>query len=220
MESKIFGYVRVSSKDQNVDRQIDMLKPYVPNERDIFIDKASGKDFDRPAYNALKFNLRSDDTLYITSIDRLGRSKDGIIAELRELKEKGVKVRILDLPTTMLDDSKDDAGKKLMETVSNMVIELLSYMAEREREYIKKRQQEGIAAARKRGKKFGRKKNELPDGWEIGYADLLAGKITVSALARQFKMTRQSLYRRLSEIDAKLKKEEEESKKINGEPLF
>ena len=134
-EVRTYGYARVSSKDQNVDRQIDMLKPYVPNERDIFVDKASGKDFDRPAYNALKFNLRSDDTLYITSIDRLGRSKEGILTELRALKEMGVKVRILDLPTTMLDDG----GTGLMETVSNIVIEVLAYIAERERVHIKKR---------------------------------------------------------------------------------
>ena len=216
MESKIFGYARVSSKDQNVDRQIDMLKPYVHNERDIFVDKASGKDFDRPAYNALKFNLRSDDTLYITSIDRLGRSKEGILTELRALKEMGVKVRILDLPTTMLDDG----GTGLMETVSNIVIEVLAYIAERERVHIKKRQQEGIAAAKKRGKKFGRKRHELPDGWERDYARLKLGEITVAGLARKYGMTRQSLYRRLSEVEAKLKKEEEKRRLTCGEPMF
>ncbi len=215
-EVRTYGYARVSSKDQNVDRQVDVLKGYVPEERNIFIDKASGKDFERDAYKALKLCLRDGDTLYVTSIDRLGRTKTGIIDELRELRKIGVIVRILDLPTTMLQDT----GDGLIDVINNIMIEMLAYIAETERRNIRKRQEEGIAAARKRGKKFGRKKNELPDGWEIGYADLLAGKITVSALARQFKMTRQSLYRRLSEIDAKLKKEEEESKKINGEPLF
>ena len=138
MENKVFGYARVSSKEQNLDRQIDSLKQYVPNERDIIIDKQFGKDTNRPGLQTLLYNLRGGDTLYIHSLDRLGRNKNDIKQLLCELKDKGVTIRILDLPTSMADYG--EAGKGIMELINNIIIEVMAYQAQVERENIRKRQ--------------------------------------------------------------------------------
>lgn len=160
MDSKVFGYMRVSTKEQNTDRQETAIKEYCQannielNERDIFVDKASGKDFEREEYKALKRMLRAGDTLIVKELDRLGRNMQGIKEEWQDLTTKGINLVVID--TSILNtNNKTDLEKNL---ISNIVFELLAYMGEREREKIKQRQTEGIAElkARNGGKGIGR----------------------------------------------------------------
>ena len=151
---KSFAYIRVSAKDQNEARQLEALKGLGINDRDIFIDKQSGKDFDRPKYQALKATLRKGDTLFIKELDRLGRNADEIKREWYDItQEIGAYIVVLDMP--VLDTRPKQNGMADMEKlISNIVLELLSYMAQKERDNIRTRQAEGIAAARKEGKRF------------------------------------------------------------------
>ena len=156
--SKIFGYARVSSADQNEARQIESLTAAGVNERDLFIDKASGKDFKREQYQLLKRSLRSGDTLFIHSLDRLGRDKDGILAEWADItKEIGADIVVLDMPLLDTRKYKDSVGS----FVTDLVLQILSWIAQDERERIKKRQREGIAAAQAQGKHLGRPKKDF-----------------------------------------------------------
>ena len=198
--AKTFGYVRVSTREQNLARQIDNLKKYVPDERDIYADKVSGKDLYRPAYQTLRQMVRSGDTLYIHEMARLGRNKEDILQELRYYKEKGVIVRILNLPTTLVDYSiygDNKLQKALMNMVNNILIEVLATMAEAEREDIHKRQREGISAARKRGMKFGRPEKNFPDTWDDDYRRWKQGEITAVSLYRKYGMGRSTFYRKV-----------------------
>lgn len=121
--NKTFGYIRVSSKDQNLDRQLETIRKYITEERDIFADKLSGKDFNRPQYQALKSMLRSGDTLYIHSLDRLGRNKEKVKEELQWLHDNGILVRILDIPTTLMDyESYGSMQKAIFDMVNNIMI--------------------------------------------------------------------------------------------------
>ena len=201
--AKIFGYIRVSSKDQNLDRQIDSLKQYVPDERDIYSDKLSGKDFNRPAYQTLKAMLRSGDTLYIHEMERLGRNKKEVMDELRFFKEHDVVIRILNLPTTLLDFSQYDSKlqKMLMEMVNNVLIEVLATMAEAERDNIRKRQKEGIEAAHKRKVKFGRPKKELPESWSEDLKLWKAGKVTAVFLMKKYGISSSTFYKKVNESE-------------------
>lgn len=158
--SKIYGYVRVSTKEQHTDRQIRALKEQRVPERGLFIDQQSGKDFDRPAYRKMLQTIKKDDLLYIKSIDRLGRNYTEILEEWRILtKEMGVDIAVLDMP--LLDTRR---GKDLMGTfLSDVVLQILSFVAENERASIRQRQAEGIAAARARGVRFGRPPAPLPE---------------------------------------------------------
>ena len=150
-----FGYVRVSTKEQNEERQLQALKEY--NLDKIYIDKASGKDFNRPQYEELKARLRQDDILVIKELDRLGRNKQMVKQELEELKAIGVKVVILNIPTTlMLLDKKLEGQAWVFEMINNILIEVLSTIAEEERNKIRTRQAEGIALAKEQGKYKGR----------------------------------------------------------------
>lgn len=158
-----FGYVRVSSKDQNEARQLDALGAVgVPNSC-IYIDKQSGKDFDRPAYKRMMRHIHKDDLLYIKSIDRLGRNYEEILEQWRIItKVKGADIVVLDMP--LLDTRR---GKDLIGTlISDIVLQLLSYVAQTEREFIRQRQAEGIAAAKARGVKFGRQPLERPPQYQ------------------------------------------------------
>lgn len=174
---RTYGYARVSSVGQNLDRQILALRQYVPEEQ-IVIDKASGKDLNRPGYSALKgaLGLRRGDVLYVQSLDRLSRSKEDIKQELRWFRDNGIVLRILDLPTTMME--LDKSQQWLQEMVSNILIEVLSSMAEQERLTIRKRQREGIEAARKKGKHLGRPEIREPDGFHEVYQRWKSGEIT------------------------------------------
>ncbi len=161
-----YGYIRVSTREQNEDRQVIALKEWGIDERHIFLDKQSGKDFDRPQYQRLIRRLKSGDTLVVKSIDRLGRNYEEILEQWRIItKEKGADVIVLDMP--LLDTRRD---RDLIGTlISDIVLQLLSYVAQTEREFIHQRQAEGIAAAKARGVRFGRERIPRPDEFEAVY---------------------------------------------------
>ncbi len=164
MKNKIFGYARVSSKEQNEERQIVAFKYYGIDERDIYIDKQSGKDFDREQYNILKHILRENDILVIKSIDRLGRNYNMIIDEWKDIT-KNIKADIVVIDMPLLDTTKN---KDLLGTfISDLILQILSYVAEQERTFIKQRQKEGISTAMNKGIKFGRPTIEKPQNYDI-----------------------------------------------------
>lgn len=198
MEHKSFAYARVSSRDQNLARQLESLKQYVTDERDIFIDIISGKNTDRPGLQLLMHSLRSGDTLYLHSLDRLGRNKEDIKNILRELKEKNVIVRILDLPTSMVT-ADDELTGATMEMVNNLLIEVLGYVAEMERRNIRKRQEEGIELAKEKGVKFGRKKLPWPETWEKDYNHWKNKECTAMSLIKKYGWNSTSFYRKVKE---------------------
>ena len=193
---KVFGYIRVSSQDQNEDRQLIALKELEIPEKNIFIDKQSGKDFKRPQYRKMLRSIRKDDLLYIKSIDRLGRNYAEILDQWRILtKDKGIDIVVLDMP--LLDTRR---GKDLMGTfLSDIVLQVLSFVAENERTNIRMRQAEGIAAAKKRGVRFGRPPGPLPDNFHEVYQQWKNGRITGLAAAEACKMP-MSTFRYRAEI--------------------
>ncbi len=162
MGGNVYGYIRVSSRDQNEDRQLIAMHKQGVSDQNIYMDKQSGKDFDRPQYKKLVRKLKKDDLLYVKSIDRLGRNYEEIQNQWRILtKEKGIDIVVLDMP--LLDTRR---GKDLVGTfLSDIVLQVLSFVAENERTNIKQRQAEGIAAAKARGVKFGRPPIPLPDNF-------------------------------------------------------
>lgn len=182
MENQIYGYIRVSSRDQNEDRQVIAMREFGIAEKNLVIDKQSGKDFARPGYRRLLRKLKPNDTLVIKSIDRLGRNYDEVLEQWRLLtKEKQVDIVVLDMP--LLDTRK---GRDLIGTlISDIVLQLLSYVAQTEREFTHQRQAEGIAAAKARGVKFGRKPKERPAEYEHLRDEWRAGRISARAAARQ-----------------------------------
>ena len=164
MKNKIFGYARVSSKDQNEERQLVAFKKYGIDERDIYIDKQSGKDFNRENYITLKHILRENDLLVIKSIDRLGRNYNQIIDEWKDIT-KNIKADIVVIDMPLLDTRKN---KDLLGTfISDLVLQILSYVAEQERTFIKQRQKEGITNAKNNGVKFGRPRIEKPQNFDV-----------------------------------------------------
>ena len=182
IEKKIYGYIRVSTRDQNEDRQLIALHEIGVPEKNIYLDKQSGKDFNRPQYKKLLRKLKKDDLLYIKSIDRLGRNYEEILEQWRLLtKEKGVDIVVLDMP--LLDTRR---GKDLMGTfLSDIVLQVLSFVAENERTNIRQRQAEGIAAAKAKGIKFGRPPKPLPDNFHSCYQRWKQGEITGTAAAKE-----------------------------------
>ena len=176
----IYGYIRVSSRDQNEDRQMIALRELQVPEKNIFMDKQSGKDFERPQYKKMLCRFKKDDLLYIKSIDRLGRNYAEILEQWRILtKDKGIDIVVLDMP--LLDTRR---GKDLMGTfLSDIVLQVLSFVAENECTNIRQRQAEGIAAAKARGVKFGRPPSRLPDNFHDVYQRWKNGKITGTAAA-------------------------------------
>ncbi len=163
MKNKVFGYGRVSSKEQNEERQILAFKEYGIEERDIYIDKQSGKDFERKQYSIVKNILRENDLLVIKSIDRLGRNYNAIIEEWKEIT-KNIKADIVVLDMPLLDTRNN---KDLLGTfISDLVLQILSYVAEQERSFIKQRQKEGISNAKNKGIRFGRPKIEKPSNYD------------------------------------------------------
>lgn len=196
MESIVYGYVRVSSTDQNEDRQMLALSGVGVPRKNIFIDKMSGKDFERPQYQKLLKRLKHGDLLYVLSIDRLGRNYEEIQSQWRIItKEKNVDVCIIDMP--LLDTRQ---GKDLMGTfIADLVLQILSFVAQSERENIKKRQAEGIAAAKVKGVRFGRPKKDIPEK-SIAYIKLWEQKkLPLTEVLKQCNMSEASFYRRLRE---------------------
>lgn len=198
-----FGYMRVSSKDQNLDRQLEALKPYVTSERYIFQDKASGKDMERKGFQDMFDRITAGDTLYIKSIDRLGRNKDQIKDYLKKFKDKGVRVKIIDLPTTMQDMPEENEW--VVDMMNNIIIEVYTSMAEKEREEIRQRQKEGIAAAKSKGKYLGRPMVELPKDWVKLYKEWKAGKITAVAFMNLVDMKKATFYNKVKQYESTLK---------------
>ena len=180
MENKIYGYVRVSTKEQNLDRQLLAMCEFGVPEKQLYRDKQSGKDFERPAYCRLLKKLKPGDTLVIKSIDRLGRNYDEILKQWRIItKDKGAAVVVLDMPLLDTRQGRDLTGT----LIADIVLQLLSYVAQTEREFIRQRQAEGIAAAKARGEHLGRRPKEKPDDYPAVYALWHSGKISARAAA-------------------------------------
>ncbi|MBU3806466.1 MAG: recombinase family protein [Candidatus Fournierella pullistercoris] len=182
IEQKIYGYIRVSTREQNEDRQVIALREVGVPERNVYIDKQSGKDFERPQYRKMVRKLKKDDLLYIKSIDRLGRNYSEILEQWRILtKEKGIDIVVLDMP--LLDTRR---GKDLLGTfLSDIVLQVLSFVAENERTNIRQRQVEGIAAAKAKGIRFGRPPKPLPQNFHSVYQRWKMGEITGTAAAKE-----------------------------------
>lgn len=198
MENRIYYYARVSTKEQNLDRQLAAFKALGASERDIITDKESGKNLDRAGYQALKTTmLRTGDTLVVKSLDRLSRNKGDIKAELQYFKEHGIRVKIIDLPTTMTDFPTGQEW--VLEMINNILIEVLGTIAEQERATIKQRQREGIESARSKGKHLGRPTLKRPENWKEVYAVWKNGNITAKEAMRQTGLKRSSFYRLVKE---------------------
>ena len=197
-----YGYARVSSTEQNLDRQILALKEFVSDEN-IVVDKASGKNIHREGYQALKgiFGLREGDTLYVTSLDRLSRNKEDIKQELQWFKEKKIRLKILDLTTSLVE--VPEGQQWILEMIQNVLIEVLSSIAEQERLTIHKRQREGIDAAKKAGKHLGRPVLSVPDNFAEVYFRWKKGDITARKAMEILGMKSSSFYRKVREFEKK-----------------
>lgn len=186
MEAKQYGYIRVSSKEQNEDRQRIAMREFGVPEKNIILDKQSGKDFERPGYRRLIKKLKPGDTLAIKSIDRLGRNYDEILEQWRYLtKEKQIAIVVLDMPLLDTRQGRDLTGV----LIADIVLQLLSYVAQTEREFIRQRQTEGIAAAKKRGVKFGRVPKERPTEFLALKASWERGEISARGAAKRLGIT-------------------------------
>lgn len=202
---RIYGYARVSSTDQNCERQLLALREMeVPEDR-IYMDKQSGRDFDRPQYKRLVRKLRPGDLLYVLSIDRLGRNYEEIQNQWRLLtREVGADIRVIDMPLLDTRNKKDLMGT----FIADLVLQILSFVAQSERENIKKRQEQGIAAAKGRGVRFGRPALELPEDFEAIVADWEAKRCTLPEALRRSGVSESTFYRRLRERRRRGEKEE------------
>lgn len=198
MAGTIYGYIRVSTREQNEDRQRLALAALPVPKENIYMDKQSGKDFERPQYRRLVRRLRRDDLLYVKSIDRLGRNYSEILEQWRMLtKEKGVDIAVLDMP--LLDTRR---GKDLMGTfLSDIVLQVLSFVAENERDNIRQRQAEGIAAAKAQGVRFGRPPLPLPDNFHMLHQAWRGQKITLRQAARACGMPTGTFYSKAIKLE-------------------
>ena len=196
MEKKL-GYVRVSTREQNEERQMIAMKEFgVPN-RNIILDKQSGKDFERPGWQRLKAKLTSDDVLVVQSIDRLGRNYEEIIEEWRTVtKDIGAAIVVLDMPILDTRKERDLAG----ELISDIVLQLLSYVAQTEREFNHKRQAEGIAAAKARGVKFGREPMPIPANFDNVYSRWKSGDMSATKAATELSVCRNTFLKWTREL--------------------
>ncbi len=201
--SKIYGYVRISTLDQNEDRQLDAMERCEVPQKNVYVDKMSGKDFQRPQYQKMVKKLRSGDLLFILSIDRLGRNYEEVQNQWRILtKEIGVDICVIDMP---LLDTRN--GKDLMGTfIADLILQILSFVAQNERENIRKRQAEGIAAAKARGVKFGRPEVELPNYFGKIVKAWEQRKITTEDAVEKCGVSRATFYRRVREYSYSINK--------------
>ena len=177
-----YGYVRVSTKEQKEDRQLIAMAEYGVDRNRIYTDKQSGKDFERPQYRKMIRKLKAGDVLVIKSIDRLGRNYEEIIEQWRLItKEKSANIVVLDMPILNTEADRDLTGT----LISDIVLQLLSYVAQTEREFIRQRQTEGIAAAKAKGILFGRRRKEIPPEFETVYAEWVTGGISAREAGRR-----------------------------------
>ncbi|MBQ6148874.1 MAG: recombinase family protein [Erysipelotrichaceae bacterium] len=188
----IWGYARVSTMQQNEDRQVVELRPLVTTESHLLVEKQSGKDFDRPIYQSLKNIMREGDTLVIKSLDRLGRNYEQMKEEWKDLSDRGIKIRVLDTP--MLDTSKYD-DELMGKFVSDIVLNVLSFVAENERKNIKQRQKEGIAIAKAKGVKFGRPAKPYPDNYEYVINEWKEGRIKAVEATKLMNVSKTTFYK-------------------------
>jgi len=192
MNTKTFGYCRVSSSMQNEDRQVEAMRNTGINERDILVDKCSGKDFERPQYQVLKNQLREGDILVIKSIDRLGRNYRQICEEWREItSDIKANIRVLDMP--VLDTTKTDG--LIGQVISDIVLQLLGYVAEQERAFIKQRQAEGIKIAKEKGKRLGKPPIQYPENWHEIYKIWQSQEITAREAQKRLNLKPTSFYK-------------------------
>ena len=202
MDVRKFGYVRVSSKDQNEGRQIESMKEKGIDERDIFVDKQSGKDFKREQYQLLKRILRKGDVLYIHSLDRFGRNKEKILEEWNDIaKNIQADIVVLDMPLLDTTQYKDSLGT----FIADLVLQILSWMAEEERDRIRKRQREGIDLALKNGAAFGRPKATITEEFEQVYDQWKSGEITAVRAMQEIGVKKTTFYKLVREYEGVLK---------------
>ncbi len=196
MDNRVYGYARVSTREQNEDRQIEALKVFGVPEQNIIIDKASGKDTEREGYQYLKRQiLRNGDTLVIKELDRLSRNKTDIKRELEEFKEIGIRVKILDIPSTLTEFPPEQEW--ILDMINSILIEVLGSIAENERNKIRSRQREGIEAAKKKNVRFGRPAVEKPDNWYTVITKVRSGEIKAVEAIQELGISRSSYYRLL-----------------------
>lgn len=194
MDSRTYYYARVSSKEQHLDRQIAAFNALGAQEREIITDKESGKNLERAGYQALKnAMLRKGDTLVVKSLDRLSRNKRDIKNELQYFKENGIRLKVIDLPTTMME--LPEGQEWVFDMVNNILIEVLGTIAEQERETIRKRQAEGIKAARQKGKRLGRPALSFPENWKEVYTSWKGGEITAKEAMERTNTKKSSFYK-------------------------
>jgi len=199
MDTRTYYYARVSSKEQNLDRQLAAFYSLGATDREIITDRESGKSLDRPGYTALKATiLRRGDTLIVKSLVRLSRNKMDIRNELQFFRDNGIHLKIIDLPTTMMD--LPEGQEWVFDMVNNILIEVLGTIAEQECVTIHQRQSEGIAAAKAKGKTFGRPKVVFPSDWETVYEDWCVGKITAKVAMEKLGLKRTSFYKLVGEM--------------------
>ncbi|MEC2258359.1 recombinase family protein [Bacillus cereus] len=201
METKTFAYIRVSSADQNEGRQVEKMNALGIAERDIFIEKASGKDFDRPKYQLLKASLRSGDLVYIDALDRLGRNYDQIISEWKDIT-RNIGADIIVLENESLFNSykfknMGDVGK----VMEDQFLSLFSYIAEQERKKIRQRQAEGIAVAKKEGKHLGRPQADITDAFKAAYKRWKAGEITAVKAMQEADVKKTTWYKLVNQVE-------------------
>ena len=196
----IYGYCRVSTKEQHIDRQVNSLINYGVPVENIKFDKQSGKDFNRENYQRLRNEiLRAGDTLVVKELDRLGRNKDLLKEELDYFKKKGVRVKILNIPTTLMDIPEGQDW--IIDMINNIIIEVLGAVAEEERKKIKTRQAEGIAAAKDKGVKFGRPKVDFPPLWADVYPKYKAKEITGVEAMNMLNLKKTTFYKLVKEYE-------------------
>ena len=196
LSSRTYYYARVSTTEQNLDRQINEFKSLGADERDIITDKQSGKNLDRSGYNALKNALlRPNDTLVIKSLDRLSRNKMDIKNELQYFKDNNIRLKVIDLPTTMLDLPSEQSW--VIDMVNNILIEVLSSIAEQEYHHIHTRQREGIEADKSKGSHLGRPPLQKPENWGAVIAEYKAANITAKQAMTQLNLKKSSFYKLL-----------------------
>jgi DNA invertase Pin-like site-specific DNA recombinase len=199
-EARRYFYARVSSQSQNLDRQIEAFKNLGASERDIVTDKQSGKDLERKGYQALKNTmLRNGDTLVIKSLDRLSRSKADIKNELEWFKANKIRLMVIDLPTTMIE--LPEGQEWVFEMINNILIEVLSSIAEQERLTIRLRQKEGLDVAKAKGKHLGRPKAEIPENWLMVIGQWKDGLITAKEAMYQLNMKRTTFYKLVKDYE-------------------
>ena len=213
-EKQIYGYVRVSSKDQNEDRQLVAMSDMDIHRKNVYVDKQSGKDFNRPMYKRLIRKLKENDILYIKSIDRLGRNYEEILEQWRIItKEKKADIVVIDMP--LLDTRRE---KGLLGTfIADLVLQILSYVSETERVTIKQRQREGIEAARLKGVQFGRPSKDYPDNWDELVEKFDNGEMTASEGSEICNITTSTFYRRHKKMKNDMEKRH---KKTSAKPVF